>query len=148
DDHQFRIEWFLVRIGYAGELFDLAGQSFFVKSLHVARHKRVERRFDEDFHEDRAVGLNRAAHFVTDLAVRRDGRRDHAHAVAGQQPADVTDAPDVGVAVFFRKAKTLAQIRAHFIAVEHFYFDAASAQLWDERIGECCFAGARQSRKP
>ena len=41
------------------------------------------------------------AHFIADFSVRRNRRRDRRDAVARQQSRDVTDAANVGVAVFF-----------------------------------------------
>src|SRR5260221_5635255 len=52
----------LVWVRDAGEVFDLAGQSFLVQTFHVAPDQHLQRTLDEDFDEVRNAGANAAAH--------------------------------------------------------------------------------------
>jgi len=49
--------------------------------------------------------------------------------VAAEQLGNEGDTPDVGVAVFLGEAESLAQVRAHHIAVQHLHADLPLAQL-------------------
>ena len=69
-------------------------------------------------------------------------------AVAREQLRDVTDAVDVGVAVFAREPQALGEVLAHLVAVEDFDRDAATTQLRAHRGGERGLARAGQTRKP
>src|SRR6185503_20818373 len=107
----------LVWIVDAGEVFylSLAGEA--VHTLHVAFFADCKRRINEDFHE--AIRANHRAAFITGGTIRADGSADHSATVAGDLRCNETDPPDVGVAVFLREAKSLREMRAHDVAVEH-----------------------------
>src|SRR5207302_8735005 len=72
----------------------------------------------------------------------------HGGAVAPEQLDDVTDAADVGVAVFAREPEALGEVLAHFVAVEDFDGDAATTQLCAHRGRERGLARAGQPGEP
>src|SRR5437867_10207412 len=143
-DHELRRQRLLVGIRHAGELEDLPGQRPAVQPLGVAADALVERGLH--VHLDERADL--LAHLVADRAVGRDRGCDHRHAVPREQLRDVTDAADVGVAVFAREPQALGEVLAHLVAVEDFDRDAATTQLCAHRGRERGLARAGQSGEP
>src|SRR5882672_289735 len=139
------IERVLVRVADARELLDDAGAGLLVETLGVALLDHFERRLDVHL-DERGAGL--LAHFVADVAVGRDRGRDRDHAIAREHVGDETDAADVGVAVFLRKAQALREVLAHFVAVEDFDLLAAVAEDRSEVFGQRALARARETGEP
>ena len=135
-DDEFGLQRFFVRVGHAGEGFDLAGQRLFVEAFHVALDQFV----DGAAHEHFEKALMVAAHLVAHLAIRRNRGGNRNHAVARQQIADVADAPDVDVAIFLGKAEAFGEIGADFVAVEDFDAMSAIAQLSRDEVGKRRFS--------
>src|SRR5262245_30093271 len=117
-DDAFGVQRLLVWITYTGEVLDLAGKGFLIESLDVAFDQHVQRTLHEDFDEPYAVTFDGGTNIVARLPVRRDGRGEHYHTIARQQPRDETDTTNIGVAILFRKPETPAQILANLIAVQ------------------------------
>ena len=79
--HDVGIERRLVGIGNPREIAHLARQRVLVETLHVARCENLDRAIDEHFDEIGDLPL----HLVAGLAIRRDRRHHHDHAVARKQ---------------------------------------------------------------
>src|ERR687897_3945384 len=103
----------LVGVRDAGELLYLSGERFLVEALYVPLGAHFQRRVHEDLDEvhDPAPDL------VTGLLVRRDGRDDHRHPVAGEQVRHEPDAQNVYVAVVATEAQALGEVGAYDVAV-------------------------------
>ena len=129
----------LVGIGHTRELGDLAAQRSGVQALGVALDQHVQRAAHEDLDEGSDLG----ARFVANAAVRRDRGGDRHATAAAHELGDVGDAADVGVAVFLGKTEALAEVLAHFVAVEHLDMSLPVAQGLFERPRERALAGAR-----
>ena len=124
---------------------DFAAQRLAVQALDVPPDQLVERAVGEDFDKRRLV---LAAHFLAQLPVRRDGRRDGDDAVSRQQARDEPDPADVGVAIFAREGQPLAEVLPDFVAVQDFHAMAARAQLVADGGRKRRLAGAGHAREP
>ena len=87
-----------------------------------------------------------APHLVAHVAIGGNGRRDRHRAVARKQLGHESDATDVRVAVFLGEAETLAQVLAHFVAVEHLDVHAALQQNLLHAPRECGLSRRGKSR--
>src|SRR5205823_273289 len=106
----------------------------------VATDQLVQGAADVDLHEAGRLRAN----LVSDLAVGGDGGGDHRRAVARQQPGDITDAPDVGVAVLLGEAEPLGEVRSYFISVQQLRRAPAGRQLLGKPPGDRALPRTRQ----
>src|SRR5262249_22492332 len=125
---QLRVGRLLVRRRDTGELVDFARERGRIETLRVAARTLLERRRDVDLHEGRVL-LDEGARVAAHLLVRRDRRDDDYRAGAGQTGGDPPDARDVRVAVLFREAEALREMRADDVTVEVVDDEAAALEL-------------------
>src|SRR5262249_16106382 len=114
------------------------------KALRIARRERRHRTLAVDL----AEGSDRRALLVADRFVRADRRRHRARAGSGDELRDEADAPHVGVAIFFREAQALREMRADLVAAEHLDVHAARAELGGEHGGERALSRAGEAGEP
>ena len=116
-----------------------------VHPLDVALLADVDRSAAIDFDE---VSLRHLAGLVADRAIRADDRAKRGPAVLGDQAGDITDAPDVGVAVFLAEAEALGQVSADLVAVQERAIAAELGEPLDGRVRDGALARTRKAGEP
>src|SRR5258708_18182917 len=135
-DDEFRVLRLLVRVIYAGKAFDLALVNQFIKTLDVALAADFNGALDIDF--DKIADV--IACPLASLAIRRDGGRNADHVITCQQTTDKGDTLNVGIAVLAAKTKTLTQVCAYDITIQHLNFLSTGLETMLDSFGKGAFA--------
>jgi len=91
------MQGWLVGVGNAGEIVDVAGAGAFIEAFDVAAFALIKRCGDVDFEEAGAEG----ADAVAGGAIGGDEGSDDGDAVFFEEVSDETNAGDMRIAVFF-----------------------------------------------
>src|SRR5712671_1154213 len=143
-DHHLGTERFLVRIADAGEVGDLARNRFLVEAFHIALDEGVERAADEHLDETGRLRSDLVPH----LAVGRDRRGDGNATASRNEPGDIADAADVGVAIFFGESQSLGQVGPDIITVEQLDMAAAPRKLLFQGVRDRRLSRTGQACEP
>src|SRR5260370_41113988 len=125
-----------VRIIYAGKAFDFALVNQFIKTLDVALAADFDGALDIDF--DKIADV--IACPLASLAIRRNGGRNADHVITCQQTTDKGDTLNVGIAVLAAKTKTLTQMCAYDITIQHLNFLSTGLETMLDSFGKGAFA--------
>ena len=85
---------------------------------------------------------------VADVAVWRDGRHDHRHAVAVQQLALVSEPQEIGLDLFPAPSQVAVELLSDPPGVEDLDSQAAGVEGLAHRVPNGGLAGTRQPREP
>src|SRR5262249_37278303 len=113
-----------VRIRNSGEVRQLAGERSSVQSLNVSFDQSVQLRMDVHLDKGHAIFGCEIANFLSGLPVRGNRRGNRNHSITRQEARDVSDPPNVRVPILLRKAESLRQVSAHFIAIQQLQWNA------------------------
>src|SRR5215203_2578703 len=108
----------LVGIRNSGERRYLPAKRLLVKTLHVPLGAHLQRRVHEDLDKVLAYG---PPDLVTSLLVRRDGRDNNGHSIAGKQIGNEPDPKYVRIPVLPREPEALREIRPNDIPIKNLY---------------------------
>ena len=116
DDHLGILRHF-IRVRDAGELFDFASTCEGVESFSISLLTHLDR--SRNVNLDKAP--NRRDQFANSTAggsIRRNRGADRNAAVLGDFTCNITDASNIQIAMFFRKAQLTRQVLANNVTVE------------------------------
>jgi len=85
---------------------------------------------------------------IPDRPVGRNGRGDGYNVIAGQKMANKSDSADIDIPVFFGEAQSLAQMGAHYIAVQDLMLDAPALKFAGKYLADGAFPGSRKTGEP
>src|SRR6266436_4887769 len=119
-DHNFGFGRGLIRVGNSGELLDDARTCLGIKPLAIALLASFD--WSCNVHENEsAEGLNQFAYLLTYGVIGRDRCANRNATVLGNLRGDVSDPPDVDVAMFLGEAEFRREVLAHQIAIQNGY---------------------------
>src|SRR5580692_7389457 len=116
-DYNVSILWFFVGIRNAGKLLQNAGAGFRVKTFPVALFTGLDRGCDM-YQDETTNRFDHSTHRFAGRVVRSDRGADRDPAVLGNLRSDITNTPDVNVAMFLREAEFGRKMLAHQISVQ------------------------------
>src|SRR5208337_70694 len=145
DDDLWRLRR-LVTLSDTGEIFDLSGHGFFVKTFGIARDAFRKRRIDENL--DKFILSDEVANHGPLGPERRNKRAKNNETRLRHELGNLANAADVFDPIKFRKSQILIEPMPYIIAVEHDGVDATRIKPGFNEIGDRRFARAGKARKP
>ena len=128
----------------AGNIRKLAPLAFLEQRTHAARQKGLHRAAAEDFNKVTDVFTQA----ITNVAIRRDGRDDHQHAVTHQQLALIPKPEQIGGHLFSRKTQVAIELLADAPGIEHLHLISARSKQIAQALPDRRLTRAGKTRKP
>src|SRR5208283_1141837 len=136
----------LVTLSDTGEIFDLSGHGFFVKTFGIAPDAFRKGRIDENL--DKFILADEVADHGPLGPERRNKRAKNHETSLRHELGDLANAADVFDPIKLRKSQILIEPVPNIIAVEQDGVDAMRVKPGFNEIGDRRFARAGKARKP